>query len=366
MNKKIILAVTFVCIIGIVIIAAFAGKNRSETGTHETTEAIIQVPSDLTTEAETTESSTESVVVRDSKYNRLTGLMSDHDLTEKRPIVIMFDNFYAARPQAGLEKADIIYEILAEGLITRYMAVYHGDYPDHVGPVRSTRPYFVLKALEFDPYYVHVGGSMQALSDIKKFRMADIDGLTSGAYWREKHKKAPHNVYTSAEALLKEAKRFGYSQSVNFDFMDFNDTISIPEGDDAIEITFVYKEPNQTDKIGYATSYKYNDEEKRYYRYTNGKPHLDEASKIHLSCTNILVQYAKTTVIDNEGRLQIDLITSGSGRYYTAGKYQDVTWKKVDASSPTLFYSKDGNEIVLNPGVTWIQVVKAGNVEIIK
>ncbi|HAS73510.1 MAG TPA: DUF3048 domain-containing protein [Clostridiales bacterium UBA8960] len=366
MNRKIVLAITFVSLIVIVLFAAFAGKKRALAENEETTSAIIEVPSNLTEEAATTEISEEGNPIRDGHYNPLTGLFSEEDLTNKRPIVVMFDNFYAARPQAGLAKADIVYEILAEGLITRYMGVFYGTQPDYIGPVRSSRPYFVIKALEFDPYYVHVGGSMKALSDIKKYEMADIDGLSSGAYWREKHKKAPHNVYTSSEILLKDAKRMGYRETSTFSFMDFHASLMVPVGEDATEITFVYKEPTQTDKIGYNTSYKYNDEEKLYYRYTNGKPHLDEDTKEHLTCTNILVQYAKTVVIDNEGRLDIDLITTGKGKYYTAGKVLEVTWKKTTANDPTFFYDESGQEIKLNPGVTWIQVVKTGNVESIK
>lgn len=370
MNKKVMLAATFVSIIFIVLAFAFAGKGRGNNAIVETTEALISVPTDLKPETssaeDTTEDAVETVVITDPRYNRLTGQMTEQDLSTRRPIAVMFDNFYSARPQAGLDKADIIYEILAEGLITRYMGIYYGEYPDHIGPVRSSRPYFVLKALEYDPYYVHVGGSTQALSDIRKYAVADIDGLTSGAYWREKHKKAPHNVYTSADALLKEAKRFGYKQNADFDFMSFYETFTENPGEKASEITFVYKEPTQADKIGYNTSYKYNDEEKVYYRYTNGKPHLDEDSKAHLSCTNILVQYANTTVIDSEGRLKIDLIATGKGRYYTAGVYEDVTWEKASANAPTFFFDKDGEMLVLNPGVTWIQVVKSGNVETIE
>lgn len=364
MNRKTALAIAFVCIILVVVFTAFATKNKSESNIEESTAAIIVVPS--TQAEETTETSEEVTPIKDGYYNPLTGIYSSEDLSNRRPIVVMFDNFYAARPQAGLSKADIVYEILAEGLITRYMGVFYGIQPDHIGPVRSSRPYFVVKALEFDPYYVHVGGSMQALSDIKKYGMADIDGLSSGAYWREKHKKAPHNVYTSSEVLLKDAKRLGYNETAMFNFLDFNDEFIYLEGDAASEITFVYKEPTQTDKIGYNTSYKYNDDEKVYYRYTNGKPHIDEDSKDQLTSTNIIVQYAKTIVIDNEGRLEIDLIATGKGRYYTGGKFINVTWEKESASKPTLFFDENGQKILLNPGNTWIQVVKTGNVEIIK
>ena len=339
-----------------------AKVDPSETAESNLPENVIVVPS-------TTEEITASTDVdnpKDGFYNPLTGLYGDVDYSERRPLVVMFDNFYSARPQAGLAKADIVYEILAEGLITRYMGVFYSQYPDHIGPVRSSRPYFVEKALEFDPYYVHVGGSMKALADIKKYKMADIDGLSSGAFWRESHKKAPHNMYTDSEVLLKEGTRLKYITTSNFEFQPFKDDYEALKGDEAVEITFVYKEPSQSDKIGYFTSYKYNDDSKLYYRYTNGKTHLDEDTQEHLSCTNILVQYAKTKVIDNEGRLSIDLISTGKGNYYSGGKFIPVTWEKTSADAPTIFYGQSNEPIQLNPGVTWIQVVPIGNEEIIK
>ncbi len=364
MNKKLLLGAAFAFIIVVVLTMAFAVKviRSSQAETTEEQVNSIEVPDNLTTEAvQTTEAGPNTT----GAINPLTGKVANADLTNRRPIVVMLDNQYYARPQAALSEADIIYEILAEGQITRYMAVFYGNYPDHVGPVRSSRPYFVEKAFEYDPYYVHVGGSMQALSDIRKLGLADIDGLSSGAFWREKHKNAPHNMYTSSEVLVKDGNRLGYKSSVDVKFLDFYEDFTVIEGADAAKITFVYKEPVQTDKIGYFTSYIYNDAEKVYYRYTNGEPHLDEDSKVHLSCTNILVQYAKTVVLDNEGRLDVDLIASGEGKFYTAGKTINVTWQKDSAADMTRFFDQTGNEIKLNPGVTWFQVVKLGNVETI-
>jgi len=365
MNKKRIMGGAFAFIIILVVTMAFAVKviKNGQIETADEQVNNIEVPDNLTTEAvQTTEAGPNTT----GAINPLTGKVANVDLTNRRPIVVMLDNQFYARPQAALSEADIVYEILAEGLITRYMAVFYGNYPDHIGPVRSSRPYFVEKAFEFDPYYVHVGGSMQALSDIRKLGLADIDGLSSGAFWREKHKSAPHNMYTSSEVLVNDGNRLGYKTSVDINFLDFNEDFTELEGKMATEITFVYKEPVQSDKIGYFTSYKYNDAEKVYYRYTNGEPHLDEDSKVHLSCTNILVQYAKTVVLDNEGRLDVDLITSGEGKYYTAGKYIEITWKKESSKDLTYFYDQSGNAIKLNPGVTWFQVVKLGNVETIK
>ena len=364
-NRALLGGSIIVILIGIIVIAWAVKSNDSNTNINHNN--IIQVPTDVVeTTEEATQNEDKSVSIDGKQMNPLTGLYVDDVISERRPIVVMLDNQYSARPQAGLDQADVIYEILAEGLITRYMAVFYGQYPESIGPVRSARPYFIEKAAEFNPYYVHVGGSMQALSDIKKIGIADIDGLTSGAFWRLNHKKAPHNMYTSSEALANEGKRLGYDAQPDFDFLNFYDDFTVIDGDAAGEITFIYKEPVAGDAIGYYTSYKYNDEEKVYYRYTNGEPHLDETSGAHLTCTNILVQYAKTKVLDSEGRLDVDLVTEGEGKYYTAGKGIKVTWKKSDINSSTRFYDEKGQEISLNPGVTWFQIVKLNNVETIK
>ena len=158
-----------------IVILALTRDNDDNMNLEEEPTVSIIVP--VTTEAtnESVEPTTEAVVYN-AYYNVLTGKMTDVDFTTRRPLVVMLDNLYSARPQAALSEADVIYEILAEGLITRYMAVFYGDLPELVGPIRSARPYFVEKALEYDPYIVHVGGSMEALSDIKKYKMADIDG----------------------------------------------------------------------------------------------------------------------------------------------------------------------------------------------
>lgn len=309
---------------------------------------------------------TPSGVAAGEVLNPLTGLGVSGDVLERRPLVVQLDNFYSARPQADLGKADIVYEILAEGQITRYMAVFYSTYPTRVGPIRSTRPYFVLKALEYDPYYVHVGGSMAALSDVKTYGMADIDALWSNAFYRASHKKMPHNMYSDATDLLKAAKSRQYDTKGNFSYLAFNSDFMPIDGKTADEMVFRYKKPTQGDPVGYATSYKYDKETRLYKRYTNGEAHVDENDQKQLSCTNVLVQYADTKVIDNEGRLSMTLISSGSGRYYTGGSFIDVTWAKKDARSKTQFYKLDGTPLKLNPGKTWYQIMPVGSQEEIK
>lgn len=300
----------------------------------------------------------------DYDYNALTGLPQDKGSLSTRPLVIMFDNQYSARPQAGLIEADVAYEILAEGLITRYMGVFYGSMPDHVGPIRSARPYFIQKALEFNPFYVHVGGSMQALSDIKRYKMADIDGLSSGAFHRESHKKIPHNMYSSSQTLVNDGINRGYYSDVDVAFLPFNLTFTDLENDlQALEIKFTYKAPTTSDSVGYYTSYLYDEESMRYMRFTNGNPHVDEDTGDQLSAVNILVQYTSHKVLDGEGRLELGLIGKGEGMYYTGGKGMAVTWEKKDANSMTVFYDTEGNEITLNPGNTWFQIMKIGSRE---
>lgn len=362
MNKKLVLgAVIAGIILSVFLFISINGMNSSQKSSQNRDNIIDAIKDETST---TSESSQDNV--NENFINPLTGLSTEENMTERRPIAIMLDNQYNARPQAALSEADVVYEILAEGLITRYMAIFYGNMPEHVGPVRSSRPYFVEKAMEFDPYYVHVGGSMQALSDIKAYEIADIDGLSSSAFWRETHKKAPHNMYTSSEVLIADAIRLKYDVSKPVTFLPFNPVFTPLTGQDAVEITFVYKEPVKNDPVGYYTSYKYNDEKKLYFRYTNGTPHLDENTQTQLTCTNILVQYADIRVLDNEGRLDVDLVTSGKGTYYTGGKMIDVTWSKKSAQAITEFFDASGSPIKLNPGVTWFQIMKTGNKESIK
>jgi hypothetical protein len=194
--------------------------------------------------------------------------------------------------------------------------------------------------------------------------MADIDGLSSGAFHRESHKKIPHNMYTESETLIADANRRGYNQSVSVEFLDFNDAFYVPkDGTEAGTVEFIYKAPTATDKTGYYTTYIYDPEMTTYLRYTNGSPHVDEDTGEQLYATNILVQYVSQKVLDSEGRLALGLVGEGKGMYYTGGKGVAVTWTKTDARAITTFYDSQGNAIKLNPGKTWFQILPKGTVE---
>ena len=338
----------------------------------ETTEAIVieapvdevqeeQVSETEVAEAEQTEEPIESEAVELSAVSSLTGRPVEESVLEVRPAVVMLDNHYGARPQAGLNEADHVYEMLAEGRITRYMAVFRSGSPSPVGPVRSARPYFIDRALEYDPYYVHVGGSMQAMTDIINLNMADIDGLSSGAnvFWRTRHKKIPHNMYSSFEAIQKESVRKGYRQSGEFEAMAFNESLSSIGGEVGKYVKAVYKEPTSRDKVGYYIEFTFNEESKKYERSVNGKPHLDENDDSRLTADNIIVQIAKHKIIDNEGRRDVSLIGEGSGYFISNGEKLAITWNKTDRYARTIYKDVNGEEIRFNPGNTWFQVVES-------
>jgi hypothetical protein len=292
-------------------------------------------------------------------YAKLTGLAIDPELVDRRVFAIMFDNHFGARPQAGLSEADIVYEILAEGWITRYMGIFQSEYPKNIGPVRSARDYFLDRALEYDAFYTHVGGSPKGLSDIKRLNAYDIDAMSCRAntFWRIDYKKIPHNMYTSSEAIIKEAQRKNYPLENSIEFFDFykNDTMLNGEKGRIMKIT--YMKPTSYDSVGYVSGFRYDEDTSLYTRLVNDKEYIDENNKAVLTTKNILVQYANHKVIDNKGRRKVDFVGTGKGLYFTNGEYIPVTWEKDSEKARTKFYNEAGEVIQLNRGNTWVQVV---------
>lgn len=282
--------------------------------------------------------------------------VNDSSILEKRPIAVMLDNHRTARWQAGLSESEIVYEVIAEGAITRYMALFLENEPIRIGPVRSARPYFITKALEYDAVYTHCGGSEQAFADIKSLGISDVDEIrnSGGSFYRyyDTGKKGAHTLYTDISKVRDAQKMHKYRTEVKFEPFKFN-----------IEDTDLNSELNvDTLWIDYTskniTEYKYDSAKKIYTRYKDGKLHIDENNNASIVAKNIIIQRADTTVIDSYGRYSIDLIGTGKGYYITNGKGIEVSWEKSNRTAKTIYKDLAGNEINLNPGKTWIQVIK--------
>jgi Protein of unknown function (DUF3048) N-terminal domain/Protein of unknown function (DUF3048) C-terminal domain len=287
----------------------------------------------------------------------------------KRPIAVMIDNHPKAYPQTGLDKATIVFEALAEFGITRYMAIYApGISPDaaQIGPVRSARLYFVQWAMGFRAIYTHAGGSPQALVLLDQTTdVVNLDALkrNGGAYFtRSKKRSAPHNLFTSSEALNKAATAFKAADmnepEVGYLFKDASPG-SGGNAASSISYYFLYKQ----ESVGWT----YDAATNEYLRLRRGKAHVDSASGKQLRSPNVVIIEVTERQIKNDpkGRIEQDVVGSGVGKLFIDGVQIDITWQKENASSVLRFYVADGSEVTFNRGQIWISAVpNLGNVTV--
>jgi len=277
-----------------------------------------------------------------------------------RPIAVMIDNVGDARPQVGLNDAYMVYEIIVEGKLTRLMALFKDVDLDKIGPIRSSRHYFLDYALENDAIYVHYGWSPKAKSDIKSLDVDNINGIneSSSSFWRVRDKSAPHNVVTSTEKILKIAKRKGYSTTTEKESVlnYVTEEVDLAEGIDALRITLPYSS-------SYKVTYKYDEETKRYTRGYNKTTQKDWESGELVTTKNIIVTFARNKALnDGSGKDRQDLSNIGTldGYYITNGKAIKIECYKASRTAQTIYRDLEGNEIEVNDGNTFVQIVPLG------
>jgi hypothetical protein len=274
-----------------------------------------------------------------------------------RPFAVMIDNEGSkVLPQGGLDKAQIIYEIIVEGGLTRLMPVFWGTDPEMIGPVRSARHYFLDYCMEYDAIYVHYGESPQAGRDVDKFRIDEIDGIYLGpdVFWDlTNDPKNWQDSYTSMDKLKAYAQKRKYESATDAKFpFTYNRTDVIPaSGQPASAVTLKY--PSMTVK------YEYNASTGLYSRFRYGKPHMERVSGEQLKAKNIVVMHVPNYDIkgDPAGRQEVETTGSGKGYFITGGKAVKIKWSKESRSSQTKYTDEQGNPITLNRGQTWIQIV---------
>lgn len=288
----------------------------------------------------------------ENKYTApLTGLPTEEEVTN-RIIGVMINNHSKARPQSGLLKADMVYEILAEGPITRLVAIYHSNEAEIIGPVRSIRPYYLELINGFDAYIVHAGSSQEALATIQKNDLPDIDEIenASVAFWRADNREAPHNLYTSTDKITSFAEKRNYRSEGYIPELKFlNEDVEVT-GTPAENVTINYYSD-------YAVSYQYDETTKLYKRFINGKPHIDFETKEQLTAKNLLVIRADHQIIDDVGRRKIDIYGPDKGYLFQHGIVRDVEWERKDGVIRAFI---NGEEQGLYPGQTWTIVVEKG------
>lgn len=268
------------------------------------------------------------------------------------PIAVMVENHVDARPQSGLSKADIVYEALVEGGISRFMAIYVDGKAEAIGPVRSARHYFVYIADEFNAAYVNIGWSPQAYNALQATGLANLDEIRGDpGFWRSRARYAPHNAYTSTELLRPNLKQQKPGSLASF---QFRDVVQPPQGQEAREITIVYA-PD------YFVKYFYDEASKLYLRSMDGVPHKDADTGDRVSPRNVVVQFVRSWVIDEVGRLDMAQVGEGKTLYFRDGVVTEGTWRKASYNDITHWYDSQGKPMEFPTGKTWVQVVPPGN-----
>ncbi|RCX18409.1 DUF3048 family protein [Anaerobacterium chartisolvens] len=285
----------------------------------------------------------------------------------KRPYAVMIDNEGSKPlPQGGIKKAQIVYEMIAEGGVTRLMPIFWNADGELIGPVRSSRHYFLDYVMEHDAIYVHFGWSPLAKSDISKLKINNINGVGKGgeAFWDlTKDKNNWQDSYTSAKNLDECVGRLKYPVSTDKKLIfSYNASDVEPgTGEKAEKIKIKYSG-------GYVCSYEYDSSSKKYSRFRQGKPHMERADNTQLTAKNIIIQYVANKRIsgDREDRQELSNIGSGRGLFISCGKMMEITWSKKSRSSKTEYMDMEGKPVLLNPGQTWIQIVPKGNNAVIE
>ena len=334
-GTKILIGILIILIIATGVVMAY--KIMSDKKNNETQEVA---------ETNNTENSILTAGIEEKKVQIFNG--------KDRPIAVMIDNHNQAWPQAGLNKAYMVYEIIVEGGETRLMALFKGVTVDKIGPVRSSRHYFIDYAMENDAIYAHYGWSPQAESDIKKYSINNLNGITesTSTFWRVKDKSAPHNAVTSTEALLKAAKSKGYKTTSDKESVlnYVTDEVNLEDGITANSVTI----PHSTlQKVKYV----YDETNQVYKRYARNKAQTDWdtgnaiTTKIITFCDNYTL-----TDSENKGRQGLKNIGTFDGYYITNGKAIKIKCTKTTRDQQTKYEDLNGNEIKVNDGNTWVNI----------
>lgn len=293
-------------------------------------------------------------------YSPLTGMEVIDENATKRPVTaIMIENSPDARPQSGLKDSGVVFEAIAEGGITRFLVLYQEQQPALVGPVRSLRPYYVDWLASFNASVAHVGGSYNALQEIRNGQYRDIDQFfNSGTYWRAKDRYAPHNVYTSFEKLNALNSQKGFNES------HFTGFARVPAVTKPTAKPKQSPPPETANQVQvnisgalYNSNYSYDANSKLYVRSQAGKPHLDRESGQITPRVIIVIKVPTKIGFEDGYREQMTTIGTGEAHIFQNGAHTTAIWKKDAKKNQIKFVDANNKDILLERGQTWITAI---------
>lgn len=304
---------------------------------------------------------------------------------KRRPLAVMIENHTDARPQTGLSYADVVYEAVAEGGITRFMGLFYcgiAAYDVGFAPVRSARTYYIDWVSEYDALYNHVGGAgrcnddtvderAKALCQIDEYGIKDMDqfGLPFKVCRRNESRLGrevawEHTVECFSNALYDYAEtkynwtnvdEEGVAWDENFESWKFKEEAKEGDRGTTSSVSFVHWDGYEKD---FGVQWNYDQATNSYKRVMGGEPHIDWDTKEQLTVKNVIVQQTKeTSSVDEHMHVLYDTIGTGKAIIFQDGKAILGTWKKPKRTARTLYFDEKGKEVTLNPGKVWIEVI---------
>lgn len=289
----------------------------------------------------------------------LTGIQVTPEMANRPVTGVMIENSIYARPQSGLQEAGVVFEAIAEGGITRFMALFQEGQPLYVGPVRSLRPYYIDFAAPFQASIAHVGGSPEALARVRNGTYRDVDQFfNSRFYYRVPYRPAPHNVYTGFDKLNALNQSKGYTSSLFTSWPRKPDSkLSLPT---ARTIDMAISRPD------YYARYNYDAASNTYLRSVGGQPHMELVSPTDKTGVQIQPKVVISLVVPysiaRNGQYSVyGTVGSGTAYIFQDGGVTTCTWIKSDANSQITFKDDKDLPVKLNAGQTWITLVASAN-----
>ena len=334
-----ILSLVFAVTLTVTALTACGSKEEEVTTTEPTTVITTEPP----------------VIIR----NPLTGEAGyDENLLANRPVMVVVENHPQARPQWGLTSSDIVFEMVAEGGITRMILMYAdaSRLPDKIGPVRSARHYFLDLAEGYDAIFTHFGQSPFAKQQLASHNINNVNGYVDGKYFsRDKSRNvaSEHTAYTTKDNVIKAIADKNYRTTLN----------------EGYESPFLFNEDGNkvladgscvTAKVSFSSSFtytlSYDKQENLYYSSLNGNPFMS-SDGTQQNFTNVVILYTNISAISGDAKNRVDFdLSNGHGTYISNGSYVDINWEKGDSTDMLKLYDTNGEELKLNVGRTYIAI----------
>jgi hypothetical protein len=299
-----------------------------------------------------------------SPLNGLLFSKSEMDkMMKRRPVAVMVNNHAEARPQSGLNTADIVIEANAESGITRYLGIWWSKAPEKVGPIRSLRQSYLEWLSEYDPILIHDGCAQtddprtNACGNMYSYGIKSISTL--GA-WRmnDGRRVAPHNEYSSVENAWVHGEKMNWdSFPSTIQSLEFKRDADVKDRGQKTVVKTIFHTRLSNGGL-YDAMWTYDSSTNSYFRKIGGQADMDQETNTQVTAKVVVIQEVRTVGSgDESGRLIVTTIGEGDAVILQDGKITNGKWKKESRTDRTKYYDTSGNPIKFNRGRMWIAMI---------